>query len=75
PPQYDLNLVFAELQAAMPSDAPLGAEEVLRVQPWYEIPLPEGKVRSIYWITMIVVVIGLLAVIAKLLPAESSTLR
>ncbi len=73
-PQYDLDLVAAELLATPPTEAALGSEERLKVSSWWEVPLQAaGGMKYIFWIVMGLVVIGLLMVIAKLLPAENST--
>jgi hypothetical protein len=69
-PQYDLNLIAPQILAQVPVDATLGKEEVLKVTPWYEVPLPEGGMRWLFWIVMGLVVAGLLFVIVRLLPRE-----
>ncbi len=69
-PQYDLNLIANELINALPSQATLGAETVLKVQPWWEVPLPDNKLRHVFWMVMAAIVLALLIVIAKLLPEE-----
>jgi hypothetical protein len=67
-PQYDLNLIAGEILAAPPLEAQLGPEEVLKVRPWWEAPVPSGGAKWLFWIVMGLVVAGLLAIIAKLLP-------
>ena len=69
-PQYDLNLIAGEILAAPPLEAKLGPEEVLKVRPWWEAPTPSGGMKWLFWLVMGLVVVGLLVVIAKLLPAE-----
>lgn len=71
PPSYDLTLVAGELLTADKSTASLGAEEVLRKPGWVErggaLPASGG---ILFWGILAVVVIGLLAVISRLLPKE-----
>ncbi len=69
-PQYDLALIAGELLATPPFEASLGAEEVLKVKPWWEAPIPSGSMKYAFWAVMGLVVLGLLMVIAKLLPEE-----
>jgi len=69
-PLYDLNLIAGELLNAQPEEAKLGIEEALKTQPWWEVPLPSGGMRYLFWAVMGLVVVGLLVVIARLLPEE-----
>ena len=69
-PSYDLSLAAPELLSAQPSKADLAPEEPLRVKPWWEAPKPSGAMRYVFWGGLAFVVLALLAVIAKLLPAE-----
>ena len=71
-PQYDLNLIAGEILAAPPLEVKLGPEEVLKVRPWWDAPVPTGGTKWLFWIVMGLVVVGLLTVIAKLLPAEET---
>jgi hypothetical protein len=70
-PQYDLNLVAAELLSTPPQEAKLGAEEALKSTPWWEPPVSTGTPKYFFWGVMILVVLGLLVVIARLLPEEA----
>ena len=70
-PQYDLNLIATEILSTPPSEAGLGSEEILKVKPWWEAPVPAGNMKYAFWIVMGLVVIGLLGVIGKLLPGEN----
>ncbi len=67
PPSYDLNLVASGLFAADKSAATLGAEEQLKKSSWAESQTP-GKGGVLFWGILAVVVIGLLVIIARLLP-------
>ena len=70
-PQYDLNLIAGEILSQAPVEAKLGPEEALKVTPWYQMPIPAGGLRWIFWIVMGLVVVGLVTVIVKLLPEEA----
>ncbi len=70
-PQYDLNLIAAELLSTPPQEARLEAEEALKAKPWWGTPAPEGGKKIFFWAVMGLVVLGLFVVIAKLLPEES----
>jgi hypothetical protein len=74
-PQYDLNLIAAELLSTPPQEAQLGKEEALKATPWWEPPVPSGGGKYFFWGVMILVVLGLLIVIAWLLPEESSPIQ
>ena len=67
PPSYDLSLVAAELLAADKATATLTAEEQLKKSSWAESQTP-GRGGVVFWGILAVVVIGLLVVIARLLP-------
>jgi hypothetical protein len=69
-PQYDLNLIAGEILNTPPTDASLGPEEVLQAKPWWEASMLGSHARTLFWGVMGLVVLGLLIVIAKLLPAE-----
>ena len=70
-PQYDLNLIAAELLSTPPLEAKLGSEEALKASRWWEPPVLEsGHMKQVFWGVMLLVVLGLLVVIAKLLPEE-----
>jgi hypothetical protein len=71
-PQYDLNLIAAELLSTPPQEARLGKEEALKSTSWWEPPIPSGGGKYLFWGVMILVVLGLLIVIAKLLPEEKN---
>ena len=69
PPSYDLNLVAGELLAADKSTAAPGSEEVLKKTGWMAGASP-GSGGFLFWGILAVVVVGLLVVIARLLPKE-----
>lgn len=69
-PRYDVNLVAGQLLAAERHVATLVAEEQLRAAPRSERRLP-GSGGVLFWGILAVVVIGLLFVIARLLPKSS----
>ena len=69
-PRYDLSLVAGQLLAAEKNPATLVAEEQLRAAPWSERKLP-GTGGVLFWGILAVVVVGLLVVIARLLPKAS----
>lgn len=71
-PTYDLSLVSQELLSTPPLEASLGAEEVLKTTSWWQVPIASAPMRYAFWAVMGLVVIGLLAVIAKFLPAEEA---
>ncbi len=66
-PSYDLNLVAGELLSADKATATLGAEVLLKKSSWAERQSP-GSGGALFWGILAVVVIGLLAVISRLLP-------
>ena len=68
-PSYDLNLVAGELLGADQSPATAGVEESLKKPSWAESQTP-GKGGLVFWGILAVVVVGLLAVISRLLPKE-----
>lgn len=67
PPNYDLNLVANELLAADKTPAKLGSEEQLKKSSWVEGQKP-GSGGILFWGILAVVVVGLLAIISRLLP-------
>lgn len=71
-PQYDLSLAARELLSAPAAEAPLSTEEALKGRSPFEAWLPTGATKYIFWGAMALVVVVLLGVIAKLLPAEKS---
>lgn len=70
-PRYDLNLIASELLSTPPQEARMGSEEALKANPWWDTPSLEGHKKHVFWGVMSLVVLGLLWVIAKLLPEES----
>jgi len=70
PPSYDLNLVAAELLAADKATATLGPGQPLKPSSWSESQ-PAGTGGIIFWGILAVVVLGLLVIIARLLPKNS----
>src|SRR5262249_18003807 len=69
-PRYDLRLVADEILAAQPVEAALSAQEILKAKAWWEVSLPSGATKYLFWGVMGVVVLALLGVLAKLLPSE-----
>lgn len=70
-PRYDLSLVADQLLSANKSPAAFGDEEQLRKSSWTEKQKP-GTGGIVFWGILALVVVGLLFVIAKLLPKASS---
>jgi hypothetical protein len=66
-----LSLVAGELLAADKSTAKLADEEQLKKTSWAESQTP-GSGGIIFWGILAVVVVGLLFVIARLLPKSST---
>lgn len=73
-PQYDLSLIAEDLLSTPPQEARLGPEEALDATQWWGGPPAStaGK-RYAFWGVMMLVVLGLLVVIAKLLPEEAKS--
>jgi len=67
-PRYDLSLVGAQLLAADKAGAELGAEERLKGRTVADSIALAGRSGVLFWGMLILVVIVLLAVIARLLP-------
>jgi hypothetical protein len=67
-PRYDLALVGQQLLAAEKSPAAAGVEEALKKQAWTEGEPLTGIRGWIFWGILAAVVVGLLIVIARLLP-------
>jgi len=70
-PSYDLSLVAGELLAADKATARLAAEEPLQKPSWAGHPVP-GSGGWAFWGILAVVVVGLLVIIARLLPKTTS---
>ena len=70
-PRYDLSLVAGQLLAADKTPAGLGAEEQLKKPAWRDSPTP-GKGGVMLWGILAVVVVALLALIARLLPKPAA---
>jgi len=66
-PSYDLSLVAGELLAADKITARLATEEQLKKSSWAETQTPGGG-GFVFWGILAVVVVGLLVIIARLLP-------
>lgn len=69
PPSYDLRLVAGELLAAERNTATLGAGEGGKNPTLLESAALSGARRYVFWGILAVVVLGLLFVLARLLPA------
>jgi hypothetical protein len=70
-PSYDLTLVARDLLAADKSTTSLGPEERSGKSSWVESQMPRSG-GILFWGILAVVVIGLLAVIARLLPKSAT---
>jgi len=70
PPRYDLSLVAGQLLAADKTTATFASEEQLKKTSWRENQTP-GKGGVMLWGILAVVVVALLAIIARLLPKSS----
>lgn len=70
-PRYDLGLVAAQLQAAERSPATLGAEEQVGGGGWRDRLAEHGSGGPMLWIALGLVVVGLLAVVRRLLAASN----
>ena len=71
-PRYDVALVARQLLAAGKSAATPGAEQALKKADWSQGEPLSGVRGWIFWGILAAVVIGLLAVIAKMLPKPSA---
>ena len=67
-PRYDLGLVAGQLRAADKAAAALGAEESLRKTAGRGQASGQGQGGLLFWGALAAVVVGLLAIIARLLP-------
>ncbi len=67
-PRYDMALVAGQILAAEKSVASLGAEEQARTGGWADRALAGSRAGLLFWSVLALVVIGLLVVVAKLLP-------
>ena len=70
-PSYDLNLVAGQLLAADKATATLATEQQLKKSSWAETQTP-GQGGVLFWGILAVVVVGLLVIIARLLPKAPS---
>lgn len=71
-PRYDLALVAGQIIAAPKLVAALGAEEKSRTDGWAKSALSGANGGVLFWGVLALVVIGLLGVVAKLLPKPPS---
>lgn len=71
-PRYDLRLVEKDLTAVSPVIGMLGDEETLSGSPAFS-SFPKEATSSWLWVALSVVVIGLIAVMAKLLPKSETS--
>ena len=67
-PRYDLALVARQILTAEKSIASLGAEEATRPDGAHGISLSGSRAGILFWGVLALVVVGLLVVVAKLLP-------
>ena len=67
-PRYDLALVAGQILAAEKLAASLGAEEQVRPGGWADQALAGSRAGILFWGVLALVVLGLLVVVAKLLP-------
>jgi hypothetical protein len=67
-PRYDLALVAGQILLAEKSVAEPGAEEIARNEGWSFHVLAGAKGGILFWGALALVVVGLLVVVAKLLP-------
>lgn len=72
-PRYDLALVARPILAAEKQIATLAPEEAIRAEGWTKLIVARGRGAVIFWSVLVLVVIGLLAVVAKLLPKPPAT--
>ncbi|MBI5774181.1 MAG: hypothetical protein HZA89_10610 [Verrucomicrobia bacterium] len=70
PPRYDLDLVARQMFSAEKARATLATEERLKKSDLGEA-LPAGKISGIFWAVLALVTVGLLVVLARLLPKAS----
>jgi len=66
-PSYDLSLVAGQLLSAEKVTASLSAEQQIKKSSWRENEVP-GKGGFVFWGILAMVVVGLLAIISRLLP-------
>jgi hypothetical protein len=74
-PRYDLALVANQILAAEKQIATLAAEEKARPDGWSKTLLAQGKGGVLFWSVLALVVVALLAVMAKLLPKPPAASR
>ena len=72
PPRYDLSLISEELLVAEKNTATPAAEEQLKKSKWSEAQTP-GQGGVLLWAVLAIVVVGLLVVVARLLPKAAAT--
>jgi len=71
-PLYDIRMVSQELLSADRQEATLGALETLKSAMWWDVKAPKGVFNILFWAFLVLIVIALLVMIAKLLPAPNS---
>ena len=71
-PSYDLALIAPQLRAATRREATLGPEELVRAASVMEKLQRPGGRRFVFWIGIGIVVLVLLAIIARLVPKSPS---
>ena len=71
--KYDLDLIAPQLLAAEKGKVAAGPEEVLGKSSWTDGASFSGSAGVIFWIALALVVAALLFIIARLLPAGSSS--
>ena len=70
-PDYDLELVAARLMVADTATVTAGIEETLKAGTWSELAL-SGRGLWLFWAALAVVVVALLVVLRRLLPASAT---
>ncbi|QYM79197.1 DUF3999 domain-containing protein [Horticoccus luteus] len=73
PPRYDLDLAAPQLIAADKSPVPLGPEETARDDGWPARVASGLRGGLVFWLVLGLVVVVLLLIVAKLLPAPRAT--
>jgi hypothetical protein len=68
-PRYDISLVAAQLLSAEKGAASLGPQDSIARKPSpTPTPTPQEQAGVVFWVVLALVVVGLLVVVARLLP-------